>query len=86
MTGSYPNCKLSRLEPEGNEEVDGGWSPFKTTAGPVSASSSSGAAPMAGEMSSFYLSAVPTEEEKLSGIKGKWTRKGVWAFRFDIKV
>ena len=41
---------------------------------------------MAGEMSSFYLSAVPTEEEKLSGIKGKWTRKGVWAFRFDIKV
>jgi len=37
-------------------------------------------------MSSFYLSAVPTKEEQASGIKGKWVRKGVWAFRFDVRV
>jgi hypothetical protein len=37
-------------------------------------------------MSSFYLSAVPTEEEKLSSVKGKWVRKGIWAFRFEVRV
>jgi hypothetical protein len=36
-------------------------------------------------MSSFYLSAVPTDEEKMNGLKGRWARKGVWAFRFEVK-
>lgn len=38
-----------------------------------------------GEYSSFYLSAVPTEEEKAKAIKGKWTRNGLYGFRFEIK-
>jgi hypothetical protein len=36
----------------------------------------------AGEYSSFYLSAVPTVEEKNEAVKGKWTRKGLYAFRW----
>jgi hypothetical protein len=39
-----------------------------------------------GEYSSFYLSAVPTDEEKAHGIKGKWQRKGLFAFRFEVKT
>ncbi|KAJ9106283.1 hypothetical protein QFC21_001428 [Naganishia friedmannii] len=38
-----------------------------------------------GEYSSFYLSAVPTDEEKAHAVKGKWTRKGLFAFRFEVK-
>lgn len=34
---------------------------------------------------SFYLSAVPTEDEKARSIKGKWTRNGLFGFRFEIK-
>ena len=59
---------------------------FFFLAGPTGPNPNSGTAPVPGEMSSFYLSAVPTKEEQASGIKGKWVRKGVWAFRFDVRV
>ncbi|GHJ88399.1 hypothetical protein NliqN6_4801 [Naganishia liquefaciens] len=39
-----------------------------------------------GEYSSFYLSAVATDEEKAHSIKGKWQRKGLFAFRFEVKT
>lgn len=64
------------------------------SSGPTSSSSSNQNQSMgqpagpsqAGEFASFYLSAVPTQEEKNEGIKGKWTRKGFYAFRFEIKT
>lgn len=28
----------------------------------------------------------PSQQEREQGINGKWTRKGLWLFRFDVKV
>ncbi|ORY26879.1 hypothetical protein BCR39DRAFT_539919 [Naematelia encephala] len=38
-----------------------------------------------GEYASLYLSCVPTAQERDQGLGNKWTRKGLWWFRFEIK-
>lgn len=60
-----------------------------TVAGSTTAAGGSGGGPTPpaeqGVYCSFYLSAVPTEDEKARSIKGKWTRNGLYGFRFEIK-
>ncbi|RXK42252.1 hypothetical protein M231_00611 [Tremella mesenterica] len=38
-----------------------------------------------GDYASLYLSCVPTQYEKDQAVGGKWTRRGLWWFRFEIK-
>ncbi|WWC59204.1 uncharacterized protein I303_101754 [Kwoniella dejecticola CBS 10117] len=38
-----------------------------------------------GDHVSLYLSCVPTAQERESSIQNKWTRKGLWWFKFEVR-
>ncbi|WVR04439.1 hypothetical protein IAU60_001442 [Kwoniella sp. DSM 27419] len=38
-----------------------------------------------GDHVSLYLSCVPTVQERESSIQNKWTRKGLWWFKFEVR-